>query len=423
MPSFIRTWITLLIVCGTLGIAALSSGEPEESLEGSKKVEFLMQRLEGASDYKVRLAAASALGKIADGTVADWMLRAFRKEDNAAVRLAILYAVAEIPDHRMISPLIELAQQELLSESELRLTEQILWNYRTAFDLDQWKETLLHSPDRSEKALSAWILGVTAGPPYLPALQSVLQDASPIVRVRAVQAIGKMGNDGGKSFCRRAERDEDASVQKAAANCIAVIDLTRRGDLPRNQQHRIPMKLDLYGLQTASVTPQLYRAYTQKNVNPRAVDVAVATLRTKTTAEQRRQERVIHLINREQLYQFFKINVVLITAIPFQARDLERLREAARDQAGYVNHCYVEGLKSNRNLGGTVTVQFKVLRNGSIESASIENATMTDASVQSCILARVKGIHFPTVPINYVTMKYTYSFTPPKDEKFEFSAK
>ena len=34
----------------------------------------------------------------ADGTVADWMLRAFRKEDNDAVRLATIYAVGQIPE-------------------------------------------------------------------------------------------------------------------------------------------------------------------------------------------------------------------------------------------------------------------------------------------------------------------------------------
>ena len=93
---------------------------------GPEKVQMLLHSLESESDYKVRIAAAQALSQIADGSIADWMVRAFRKENNEAVRLAILFSISEIPDERILSPLIELDHEEILSQRERTLIEQII---------------------------------------------------------------------------------------------------------------------------------------------------------------------------------------------------------------------------------------------------------------------------------------------------------
>jgi HEAT repeat protein len=389
------------------------------SLEGAAKVEFLLKTLENADDFKVRIAAADGLGKIADGTVADWMARAFRQETNPAVRLAILYAIGQIPDHRILPPVLEVANEEVLSEKEFLAVERILWNFRNAFAVDQWEKAVTLSTDRAERATAAWLLGIAGKPSSLHALLSALSDRAAYVRLRAVQGIARLGMRDGQPACARlARRDPDIAVRRAAANCVGVIQLTLSGSLPEERNHRVSLKSDLSGLETAAVTPETFRDYLKKNVNPRVVDLAAATLRSNEAEE--RKDRTIRLIESERIRKTFKLDATLVTAYLFRTSELNRLRETVRDEAGNVNQCYLDGLKKNRKLGGSVTLRFRILETGMVSTVEIPSATLPDEEVKSCIARKVKAIRFPPVPLAFVTMNYTFTFAPPKDEKIEF---
>ncbi|HLG20087.1 MAG TPA: HEAT repeat domain-containing protein [Bdellovibrionota bacterium] len=410
LPPLLGVTLAILIAATQLG----------HSLEGSAKIEYLMRELEHGSDYKVRMAAANALGKVADGTVADWMIRALRREDHPAVRLATIYAVGQIPDHRVIAPVLELAHEELLSQGEMLAVERVLWNLRPAIHLSSWIDYMLSAPERGDRAMAAWLVGVTGDASALPALRQVLKDGSAHVRSRAAQAIGRIGSVQGKIDCQRAAtKDPDASVLQAGRQCLTLIGLQQSGRIPQGNWHRVNLKVDLYGMQTGVVTPETYKNYLRKNVNPRAVDVAVATLRA--SQAEIREDRSVHLIEHEQLLRTFRLDATMLTSYIFEPADLGRLRQAVREETPRINRCYIDAVRKNRKLRGNVTVEFRVLNSGRVSNASVKNATLQDIAIQNCIVDEVQKIPFPQIPVRYVKMQYTFSFTPPKDEKFEFA--
>lgn len=390
------------------------------SLQGPQRVEFLLNNLEKAGDYKVRMAAATELGKIADGTLGDWMLRAFRREDNKAVRLATLYAVAQIPDHRILPPLMELWLQELLSEGEQRAVETMLWNFRSAFALTDWELATTTVPDASERALAAWLLGIVGDSTAIPYLKAASRDPAPLVRRRALQAVGNLGSQKGKDICASSTRtDRDPTVRELAESCLSRLALLQEGKLPLNKTHRTDLRNDLTGLSPNSVTLESFRAYRRKNVNPRAVEVAAATLQENFAEE--REDKSVKLVDHERMLRTIHFDAVLYTAHPFSKVDLNRLREVVRDEAGHINQCYLAALRENRKLGGDITVDFTVLKSGTVSTTSIEEATLPSAKACECIVQKVHKIRFPSLPISMVKMRYTFSFTPPKDEKYEFT--
>src|ERR1051326_1838315 len=149
---------------------------------GEKRVDYLLETLKNHSDYKVRMAAASELGKVADGTVADWMIQSFRKEENPAVRLSILYSIGHIPDERILPPMLELATQEFLAGDEQLAIERVVWNFRRAVVSNAWGQSLLQSKEREVRALSAYLLGLVSDTTAVPVLVVGLHD--PIANVR-----------------------------------------------------------------------------------------------------------------------------------------------------------------------------------------------------------------------------------------------
>lgn len=421
MSPQIRTFFPLVGLSLALFLAVLVSfPSPTNSSEGAARVKYLLTRLEKADSYKVRVAAATELGKIADGTLADWMLRAFRQESNSAVRLAILYAIGQIPDHRIVSPLLELANQEVLAEQEFLAIERVLWNVRTAIHTQSWETAATKSRNRSERATAAWLLGVAGGPSSLHALLIALKDNSAYVRMRAAQGIARLGVYSGRSACAQlARKDPDVAVRKVAKNCSAILALTKKGKLPRNRSHRVSLKADLYGLRTAAVTPRTYRDYVRKNVNPRMVDRAVSTLTQKSQAEERK-DRTVELVHGERLRETFKLDASVISKYHFQTVELNRLRRVVRREAPAANQCYIQALKKKRQLRGKVVVQFRILKSGAVSSVRVVRATLPDKNVQACIAKKIQLIRFPKIPLAYVQMNYTFTFVPPKDQKFSF---
>jgi hypothetical protein len=385
---------------------------------GESRIDYLLRTLETAPDYKVRIAAATELGKKSDGTVADWILRAFRKEKNAAVRLATLYGVGHIPDALIIPPLLELMGEELLSDQEILIVEKIIWNFRSAIAKYLWAAALLESSDLNERATGAYLFGIVGDSSVLPMLSYGMKDPSATVRKRSIQAIGRIGSRDGLALCKKALSDADATVRRVADTCIGEIQMASQGSVPKNYQRRVDLKIDLYGLQKDGMTPKLMQAYLKRNMNPRALDVALAALRSEKSED--RADKSIQLIRGDDSKNSLKFNVRIFTMHDFPKADLNRLREVVKDNVGYVNQCYVTALKRDKKLSGEVTTQFIVLSSGAVSTVDILESTLPDKSVDPCIRERVKTLKFPEIPLKFVTMKYTFTFVPPKDEIHEF---
>ncbi|HXU73721.1 MAG TPA: AgmX/PglI C-terminal domain-containing protein [Polyangia bacterium] len=81
-----------------------------------------------------------------------------------------------------------------------------------------------------------------------------------------------------------------------------------------------------------------------------------------------------------------------------------------RSRLGAIKACYEAGLKRNPNIGGKVQLRFEISSVGKVTSAEIENDTMHDDEVASCITSRVKTWRFPAPAGGSVQFSYPFIF-------------
>src|SRR5262249_15532417 len=80
-----------------------------------------------------------------------------------------------------------------------------------------------------------------------------------------------------------------------------------------------------------------------------------------------------------------------------------------RQRIGAVKACYESGIRRNPNIGGKLTLRFAVSSIGKVTKVDIENDTMHDDEVASCIKARVSSWRFPAPPSGS-TAEFSYPF-------------
>ena len=81
-----------------------------------------------------------------------------------------------------------------------------------------------------------------------------------------------------------------------------------------------------------------------------------------------------------------------------------------RGRLGAIKACYEAGLKRNPNIGGKLQLRFEVSTVGKVTSAEIENDTMHDDEVASCIKSRVMTWRFPAPAGGSVQFSYPFIF-------------
>jgi hypothetical protein len=380
---------------------------------GADKVRMLVDTLERDSDYKVRIAAAQALSQIADGSVADWMIRAFRKDDNDAVRLTILYAISEIPDERILSPLIELANQEVLSGKERMVIEQTIWNFREIFNTSSWIAAAINSNDIQIKKISIWVLGIIGDKNLIPIFEKLSYSTNEDIQVKSFEALSKMADIQAAQICKSRQSDELVpQAVRAARLCEQMNQLatTQKGS---SKSFRKKMVLRLDDVQKKSIKPSHYLSYLNKNLNIREVDQALTFLKPVTKSSG--PEKSTKLIEQEKI-QTFQLVVDMVSTYEFDSRDLEILKSIVRENSYTLDHCYVNELKNNPTLKGNIKAYFKIVKSGELKQINISESTMKSPVVESCMLQELAKFEFPSLPVDHVNLVYTFSFSPPKQK-------
>jgi hypothetical protein len=379
---------------------------------GSDKVRMLVNTLERDSDYKVRIAAAQALSQIADGSVADWMIRAFRQEKNDAVRLAILYSISEIPDDRILPPLIEVADQEVLSGKERMVIEQIVWNFRELFNTSAWIAAAINSNDIQVKKISIWVLGIIGEKNLIPIFEKLSHSSNEDIQVKSFEALCKMGDAQAAQICKDRQATEMVpQVMRAARLCEQMnqLALTQKG---QQKSFRKKMVIRLDDVKKKSLKPNDYMVYLNKNLNKREVDQALVFLKPVTKAS---NERSTKLIEQEKI-QTFQLVVDMVSKYEFDSRDLEILKSIVRENSYTLDHCYVNELKNTPTLKGDIKAFFKIQKSGELAQINISESTMKSPVVEACMLEQLAKFEFPSLPIDNVNLIYTFSFSPPKQK-------
>ncbi len=84
------------------------------------------------------------------------------------------------------------------------------------------------------------------------------------------------------------------------------------------------------------------------------------------------------------------------------------IRQVLRDGFGEVEKCYMEGLKRNKKLQGSVLARIVIDEKGRVESAAEEKGapSFPDSKAAQCILAAYKRLTFPSPEGGKVTFVY-----------------
>ena len=90
----------------------------------------------------------------------------------------------------------------------------------------------------------------------------------------------------------------------------------------------------------------------------------------------------------------------------------EVIRRIVRQNYGRMRFCYQQGLASNPNLAGRVSVRFVIGRNGAVSNAASSGSDLADSSVVSCVVRSFYGLSFPEPKDGIVRVVYPMSFNP-----------
>jgi hypothetical protein len=90
----------------------------------------------------------------------------------------------------------------------------------------------------------------------------------------------------------------------------------------------------------------------------------------------------------------------------------EVIQRIVRQNFGRFSFCYQNGLKTNPNLEGRVTVKFVIGRDGGVQLAADGGSDIPDAGVKQCVVSSFAGLTFPQPDNGVVTVIYPLMFTP-----------
>jgi len=178
---------------------------------GTSDIKGLIKALGYIKDEDVRTAAAGALGQIGDPRAVEPLIAAL-KDEGESVRSSAARALGKIGDPRAVESLIAALKDKK-------------WHVRKpaagALDRLAWK------PDRGAAGAAYWAAKgewgkcVEIGAPAVEPLIAALKDED--VRMRAVEALGKIGDPRAVEPLIAALKDQDERMRKWAAEALGQI--------------------------------------------------------------------------------------------------------------------------------------------------------------------------------------------------------
>ncbi len=90
----------------------------------------------------------------------------------------------------------------------------------------------------------------------------------------------------------------------------------------------------------------------------------------------------------------------------------EVIQRIVRQNYGRFRMCYENGLRSNPNLQGGVTVRFVIGRDGAVSNVSNGGSDLPDSGVVNCVVRAYYGLSFPQPEGGIVTVVYPIQFSP-----------
>ncbi|PIS11241.1 MAG: hypothetical protein COT73_04935, partial [Bdellovibrio sp. CG10_big_fil_rev_8_21_14_0_10_47_8] len=84
--------------------------------------------------------------------------------------------------------------------------------------------------------------------------------------------------------------------------------------------------------------------------------------------------------------------------------DREAVRRVIRSILNQIKSCYERQLRVNSGLEGKVVIQFEIMEQGRVRSSKTKSSTMGNATVESCVAARIREARFPEPPTGTIAV-------------------
>jgi len=181
-------------------------------------VEALLEHLRNDDSWRVRWAAATALGEIGDGRAVEALIGRQSEDDNAHVRWGAAVALGKIGGERAVEALISI----LTEEEDDTVRGGAAWALGKIGDeraVEALISILTEDEDERVRGRAAWALGEIGGERAVEALIGRLsEDESPDVRRRGAVGLGNIGDERAvEALIGRLSEDENAEVRGRAA--------------------------------------------------------------------------------------------------------------------------------------------------------------------------------------------------------------
>ena len=90
--------------------------------------------------------------------------------------------------------------------------------------------------------------------------------------------------------------------------------------------------------------------------------------------------------------------------------DPAMVAKEVRSRLGAIKACYERALKRNPNLSGKVVIHWTITQAGTVSGVDVEQDTLGDAEVASCIKALVARWRFPAPAGGSVDVSFPFVF-------------
>lgn len=92
--------------------------------------------------------------------------------------------------------------------------------------------------------------------------------------------------------------------------------------------------------------------------------------------------------------------------------DKEQIRGVMMAHIGEIRDCYNQGLARDPNLAGRLVVDFEISSTGAVSRSEVDESTLKDAQVGTCIAGAVKTWQFPAPRGGAVAVQYPFLLEP-----------
>ncbi len=366
----------------------------------ANQVDLLLDQLEQAKDYKIKMASALKLGKVADGSVAHFMLESFRNQSNELVRLSILQGVSQIPDHRILAPLLHLKNSYFLKAKEQNKVNQTFWSFKNAVNSYAWNQVFHLSHDDQLKSTSLWLLSVIQFLPIKDLIHSYLDSSNENIKYHGIIALGLIGERKDLHLIDSMLGDKNSPKIQSAL-------LFAKGRLESNSTHMVQLNKQIHLIEPQSFTPFQYDEYLKLIRVPSQIEQSILKLYPSSVTQG--NQKLISFENPIDL-PYFKVNAAYLDSIANYGKDLSVYRQKIQSNSPLFLNCHREALNDQKDIYGHIIVNISVKQSGLIDKVDFVEDTIKSKAIERCFKKIIESTKFESTVLQSIEFQYSFYF-------------